>query len=452
MNLKNKKVLVVGMAKSGIPTVKALHKLGAKITINDIKSREELKEILTEIEMLCDDFILGLHPNDIKKFDLIVLSPGVPTDLKFIKEAKIYDIPLIGELELAYRLSKGKYIAITGTNGKTTTTALTGEIFKKAGLETYVVGNIGLPAISKAFDTTDSSILVTEVSSFQLETIDKFKPKISAVLNITPDHLNRHKTMKNYIDAKARIFINQDEDDMVILNYDNIETRNLSKRANCKIVFFSRKEKLTNGVYVDNEYIVVALNGSKDYICKVKDIYMPGSHNLENALAAVAIAYNFGIKKEIIKDILKSFKGVEHRIEFVAEIDNIKFYNDSKGTNPDASIKAVEALNGPLLVIAGGMDKGSTFDKFIDSFNGKVKCLILLGETANKIKETAIRKNFHNVILVNNMEEAVNTAFAEAESNDTVLLSPACASWDMYKSFEYRGKHFKDCVNKLRRS
>ncbi|RKD27670.1 UDP-N-acetylmuramoylalanine--D-glutamate ligase [Caminicella sporogenes DSM 14501] len=453
MDLKDKKVLVVGMAKSGIHTVKILNKLGAKITVNDIKKENELGEILSEIKNICSDFILGKHPENIDKFDLIILSPGVPTDIEFVKRAKEKKIPIIGELELAYRLSKGKYIAITGTNGKTTTTALTGEIFKSAGFETFIVGNIGIAAISKALETDENSVLVTEVSSFQLETIKDFKPKISAILNITPDHLNRHKTMENYIEAKTRIFMNQNSsDDIVVLNYDNIETRNLSKKVKCKTVFFSRREKLDEGVFVENEYIVVKLDGNEEYICKVDEIYIPGNHNLENALAAVAISYSYGIKKEIMQKILREFKGVEHRLEFVDEIDGIKFYNDSKGTNPDASIKAIEALKGPLVLIAGGMDKGSSFDEFIDSFKGKVKTLILLGETSNKIKETAIKKGFNNIFLVNNMQEAVTRAFNEAQKNDIVLLSPACASWDMYKNFEYRGRHFKDCVYNLRRS
>ncbi|WIF94753.1 UDP-N-acetylmuramoyl-L-alanine--D-glutamate ligase [Caminicella sporogenes] len=453
MDLKDKKVLVVGMAKSGIHTVKILNKLGAKITVNDIKKENELKKILNEIKTIDCNFILGKHPENIDKFDLIILSPGVPTDIEFVKRAKEKKIPIIGELELAYRLSKGKYIAITGTNGKTTTTALTGEIFKSAGFETFIVGNIGIAAISKALETDENSVLVTEVSSFQLETIKDFKPKISAILNITPDHLNRHKTMENYIEAKTRIFMNQNSsDDIVVLNYDNIETRNLSKKVKCKTVFFSRREKLDEGVFVENEYIVVKLDGNEEYICKVDEIYIPGNHNLENALAAVAISYSYGIKKEIMQKILREFKGVEHRLEFVDEIDGIKFYNDSKGTNPDASIKAIEALKGPLVLIAGGMDKGSSFDEFIDSFKEKVKTLILLGETSNKIKETAIKKGFNNIFLVNNMQEAVTRAFNEAQKNDTVLLSPACASWDMYKNFEYRGRHFKDCVYNLRRS
>lgn len=452
MELKNKKVLVVGMAKSGIPTVKALSKLGAKVTINDIKSKEKLKDILREIEDICDEVILGSHPQKIHEYDLIVLSPGVPTDLGFIEKARKEKKKIIGELELAYRLSRGKYLAITGTNGKTTTTALVGEIFKNADLETFVVGNIGLAAISKALETTEDTNLITEVSSFQLETIEAFKPKISAILNITPDHLNRHKTMENYIEAKANIFRNQDENDILILNYDNDVTRKLASKANCKVIFFSRKEILKEGVCLENNDIVVKLNEKKEIICNVNDIYISGKHNLENALAAVAFAIKAGIKKEVIKYTLQSFKGVEHRTEYIGEIKGIKFYNDSKGTNPDASIKAVEGLEAPLILIAGGMDKGSSFDEFVEAFDGKVKALVLLGETAVNIKKTAEKYGFYNIFIVENMEEAVEKAYEQATEKDTVLLSPACASWDMYESYEVRGIHFKDCVEKLRRS
>ncbi len=451
MNLKGKKVLVIGIAKSGISTVKVLWKLGAKITINDIKTKENLKDILIEIEDLCEGYVLGQHPTNIDSYDLVILSPGIPTDLDFIKKIKKNDIPLMGELELAYRLSKGIYIGITGTNGKTTTTALTGEIFKSGGFKTFVVGNIGLPAISRALKSDSETVMMTEVSSFQLETTEKFSPKISAILNITPDHLNRHKTMENYIEAKANIFKNQAKDDILILNFDNEITRNLANLAKCKVVFFSRKEKLNSGIYIDDGYITIRSMDFCEKICEAKELYIPGNHNLENALAATGIAFYYGIDKGIIKDVLLSFKGVEHRIEFVDEIDGVKFINDSKGTNPDASMKAVEAINTPIILIAGGLDKESSFDEFIDSFDNKVKKLILIGETSSKIKETAFKKCFTNVEVVNNMDEAVNSAFKSAEKGSTILLSPACASWDMYANFEDRGQHFKECVYNLRR-
>ncbi len=452
MNIKNKKVLVVGMARSGIPTVKALNKLGAIITVNDVKNANELKDILKEIDNLYDDHILGEHPEKIEEFDLIILSPGVPPYLKFLEKARKYNIPIMGELELAYRLSKGKFIAITGTNGKTTTTALTGEIFKNADINSFVVGNIGLAAISKALDTTDESVLVTEVSSFQLETINKFRPRIAAILNITPDHLNRHKTMENYIYAKANIFSNQTEEDVLILNYDNEITQKLSRNTRSKIIYFSRKFILDEGVYVENDKIFIKLKGCKREVCDIKNINIPGNHNLENTLAAIAISYTFGIDINTIKNTVKEFTGVQHRIEFVDELEGVKFYNDSKGTNPDAAIKAIDALSPPLVLIAGGMDKGSDFKDFINAFSNKVKVAFVFGETSKLIKNTGKELGFHNINVVNDMEEAVKGAYKDADHGDTVLLSPACASWDMYDSFEHRGDHFKECVNKLRRS
>ncbi|WP_053956891.1 UDP-N-acetylmuramoyl-L-alanine--D-glutamate ligase [Inediibacterium massiliense] len=451
MKLKDKKVLVVGLGTSGIPTVNTLIDLGAKVTVNDQKTKEELKEITKDLKEDKVDFILGKHPENMVMFDVVVLSPGVPTDLSFIQEAKKLGMIVIGELELAYRLCKGQFIAITGTNGKTTTTSLVGEIFKNAQKETYVVGNIGVAAVSKAQKASEYAFMITEVSSFQLESIIDFKPKIAAILNITPDHLNRHKTMGNYINAKANIFKNQNKDDILILNLDNSTTYDLKEIAKSKVIPFSRKLILDNGVFVKDEYIVVKEENKEcERICKVDDLKIPGKHNLENALAAVAIAHFAGIDQNIIEDTLKSFMGVEHRIEFVDEIHKVRFVNDSKGTNPDAAMRAIEAMKSPIVLIAGGMDKGSDFTEFIQSFNGKVKHMILFGETSEKIKNTAVENNFLECSMVRDMEEAVSLSAKIAKEGDCVLLSPACASWDMYPSYEVRGRHFKESVKKLR--
>jgi UDP-N-acetylmuramoylalanine--D-glutamate ligase len=453
LKIKDQNILVVGLGTSGISTVKTLMKLGANITIYDQKTKEELAEIIDSLYKSQLTFILGEEPKHLAFFDLIVISPGVPLDLPFLEQARFQKVPIIGELELAYRLSKGKIIAITGTNGKTTTTALIGEIFKNAAKEIFVVGNIGVAAISKALDTSENTTMITEVSSFQLESIVDFKPYISAILNITSDHLNRHKTMENYISAKANIFKNQDKKGYLILNADDELTSQLEKQAESNVIFFSRKKELDRGTFVVGEDIVVKEEG-KYYkeVCKINDLKIPGKHNLENALAAVAIAFWAGIKIEVIAKTLKEFAGVEHRIEFVTEINGIRFVNDSKGTNPDASIRAIEAVQEPIILIAGGMDKGSDFDVLIRSFKGKVKHLILLGEVAAKIKETAEKNQFNNVSIVKNMEEAVEKSVSLAQIGDTVLLSPACASWDMYPDFEVRGRHFKECVEKIRRS
>lgn len=448
--IKGRRVLVVGLGVSGIPTVNKLVSLGAKVTVNDKKTREELKDILKEFDHKVE-YILGKHPNNLDSFDIMIVSPGVPMDLKFIQEAKRVGIEVIGELELAYRLCKGNFIAITGTNGKTTTTALVGEIFKNACKETYVVGNIGVAVITKASEASKDAFMITEVSSFQLESIVDFRPKIATVLNITPDHLNRHKTMENYIDAKANVFKNQNENDILVLNVDNEISYDLKEHAKSYIVPFSTNHKLEKGAYVIERNIVVKKE-NEEYvkICTVDELKIPGKHNLENALAAAAISYFAGIDPKVIGNTLKSFMGVEHRIEFVDEVNGVCFINDSKGTNPDASIKAVEAMKTPIILIAGGLDKGSDFKEFIQSFNHKVKHMVLLGETAKIIKDTAAEDGFYECSIVKDMEEAVKVSAEIANKGDTVLLSPACASWDMYSSFEVRGRHFKECVKTLR--
>lgn len=451
MNLENKKVLVVGFAVSGIPTVETLCELGAKVDINDLKTEELLKDALMPVLESVNELVLGRHPENVEKYDLLVLSPGVPTNLEFIEKAKNAGVEVVGELELAYRLSNGDFIAITGTNGKTTTTALIGEIFNLSGKPTEVVGNIGVPAISKALKSSKETQFITEVSSFQLESVNKFNPKVATILNITPDHLNRHKTMENYIEAKLTISKNQTENEFLILNYDNEETRKLSNSSNAKVIFFSRKVEKPDFVCVSDNWIVVKNGEENIKICPVDEIFIDGSHNLENALAATGVSYYSGIKPEVIRKGLQEFKGVEHRFELVTEFSGIKFYNDSKGTNPDASIKAIESITGSTIIIAGGMDKGSEFESFIEAFGDKVTGLVLIGETAEKIKNTALKLGFKNVTITDVMENAVKIAFEQATKGSNILLSPACASWDMYSSYEVRGQHFKTCVNSLGR-
>ncbi|NLY71483.1 MAG: UDP-N-acetylmuramoyl-L-alanine--D-glutamate ligase, partial [Clostridiales bacterium] len=353
-------------------------------------------------------------------------------------------------VELAWRIGKGKYVAITGTNGKTTTTILTGEIFKAAGRKTEVVGNVGVAVTKKAISSTPDTWMITEISSFQLETTKTFHPHISAILNITPDHMDRHQTLENYAKAKSLIYQNQDEDDYCVINFDDKESYKLKDGCKAKLVPFSRTKALDFGVLVKDGTIVVKdMRGKAHDICKVDCITIPGDHNLENALAATAIAFFAGISPEIIRKTLMSFKGVEHRLELCGEINGVRFVNDSKGTNPDASIKAIEAIEDKIVLIAGGFDKGSSFDELIDAFIQKGRALILLGKTAMKIKDTAEKKGFTNIIVAKNMEECVRESIRVAEPGDTVLLSPACASWDMYTDFEQRGEHFKSCVKNL---
>lgn len=380
---------------------------------------------------------------------MVVVSPGVPLDLPFIKKVIEENKELIGEVELAYELANKPYfVGITGTNGKTTTTSLTGEIFEKAGKETYVVGNIGNPVIDAVQAANEGASFVTELSSFQLESIKDFKPSVSAVLNITEDHMNRHHTMENYIDAKARVFMNQDKNDFCVLNYDDELTRALAEKCNANVVFFSRLEKLEKGIYVENGDIIIDID-EKINLMKVCELSLPGGHNLENCMAAAAMAYVSGIDIEVIREVLKTFKAVEHRLEFVKEVEGVKYVNDSKGTNPDSTIKAVQAYENPIILIAGGYDKGSTYDELLEIAKKNVKTLVLLGQTADKIEEAARRIGFTDIHRVEDMKEAVKTCHDIAKEGDIVLLSPACASWGMYKNFEVRGKDFKDNVNNL---
>lgn len=441
---KNKNILVVGMARSGIAAAELLIEKGARVTINDSKKKEDVVGIDHLINRCKTDF--GGKPSHLN-YDVLVLSPGVPTDLPFVLEAKSKMV-VLGALEVGFRLSKGTFYGITGTNGKTTTTTLTYDIFKAAGKEAYAVGNIGTAIASVASKTSDSSHLITEVSSFQLEMTSTFKVHIAAILNLAPDHLNRHKTMANYVGAKCKIADNQTEDDYLILNYDDQPTRDLKiKGLKSKIVFISKTE-LDEGFYVKNKMIYADF-GERIKIMPVEDIFIPGPHNIENVLFSVAIAYLAGISIEDIRFAVKHFKGVDHRLAYVGKYNNMMCYNDSKGTNPESSIVAVNSMTAPTILIAGGMDKGSVFDGFAKTFDKKLKHLILLGETKNIIKQTAELYGFSDISLVNNMEEAVSLAFKLGEAGDALLLSPACASWDMYPSFEVRGEHFKSCLETL---
>lgn len=445
----SEKILVVGLGMSGIAVSKVLNSIGYEVLVYDDKPYDQIEGI-DELQNLPITRVMGDPLSYINEINCIVVSPGVPLDKEFIVKAIDRDIEVISEIELAYRISKAPIIAITGTNGKTTTTALTGEIFKNAGLKTRVSGNIGKPLIYDCYEADDDEIIIAEISSFQLETIRYFHPHISAILNITPDHLDRHKTMENYIYIKSKIFMNQDTSDFAILNFDDPNTWGLHDKINARLVPFSRRERLKDGLYIDGEHIISNIDNSMEKIIDINEIFIPGKHNLENALAACAIAKSWGINNDTIKYTLKTFKGVEHRIEFVDEINGIKFINDSKGTNPDAAIKAIEAIKGDIILIAGGYDKGNDYYDFIQSFDDKVRYLILIGATADKIEKQATSMGYTNVVRAQTLKEAVDKAYQLAKREDTVLLSPACASWDMFSNFEERGKLFKSYVKALR--
>jgi UDP-N-acetylmuramoylalanine--D-glutamate ligase len=449
MNFKDKNVIVVGLAKSGVSAIKALYDSGAVITVTDMKSESQLEEIFNEIKPYYREAILGMPPTDVKAFDIAVLSPGVPVDLPFINEMREVGTVIIGEIELAYQLCEGTFVGITGTNGKTTTTALTGEIFKASGKSHYVVGNIGIPAVSMAPIATEDTVMVTEISSFQLETIMDFRARVAAILNITPDHLNRHKTMENYTDAKARIFENQLPGDALVLNFDDLLTRQLASRAKGRVYTFSRKEVTGQSAYINDGKLILDIDGVVEPLCRVDEMKIFGSHNEENALAAALISRLAGVGTDAIIKALMTFAGVEHRIEYTKTVEDRLFYNDSKGTNPDSTICAVRAMNRPTILIAGGYDKDSDFEPIFDVFEGKIRHLILLGATREKFANAAKAKGYHQVTLVSNMEEAVHMAMKCSLPGDAVLLSPACASWDMYDNFEQRGEHFKAIVRAL---
>ncbi len=452
--MSSQKVLVAGSGKSGIAAARLLLKMGGEVVLYDGNGEldpEKLKENFDEDAKLT--VVLGdLARSDLLGVELSIISPGIPLDAPFVSVLDGADIPIWSEIQLAYHVAKGKLIAITGTNGKTTTTALVGEIMKAWFEDVSVVGNIGTPYTETALATTEKSVTVAEVSSFQLETIMDFRPNVSAILNITPDHLNRHGTMGNYIAVKKRVAANQTENDSIVLNYDDPALREFgeSKDLKPKVIFFSATQTLKEGMYLDGDQMIYAHDGRSEAVLNIReDMQLLGKHNHENVMAAVAIGICMGVPMDTIRRVVKEFKAVEHRIEFVRERTGVKYYNDSKGTNPDAAIQAIRAMPGPILLIAGGYDKNSEYDEWVKEFKDKVKYLVLIGQTRDKIAECAKAHGFTDIMYAEDMPEAVRVCAAYAESGDNVLLSPACASWGMFDNYEQRGDIFKECVRNL---
>lgn len=453
---ENKKILVVGMARSGLAAARYLLRQGAVLVVNDSKSQEDLKDICQELESMGDvRFILGRNPNidEVQDIDMAVVSPGVPLDLDYIMAIKMNRKKVISEIELAYQAGLKKnirFVGITGTNGKTTTTSLVGEIFKAQGVETYVVGNIGNPAIEAVEMAGDGAVLVTELSSFQLESIDMFSPTASTVLNLTEDHLNRHHTMENYAKAKARIFENQVDDTVCILNYDDPITRSMAEDCHADVVFFSRKDKFERGIYLDDDNNIIVNNEIEEIaLLKADQLSLPGGHNLENCMAAIGLVLSMGVEIDVLVKVLKTFKAVEHRLEYVDTVKGVKYVNDSKGTNPDSTIKAVQSYKDPIILIAGGYDKGSDFNELFEIAKDYVRSVVILGQTGDLIEETARKHGFTDLYRVNDLKEAVEKSAQIAKEKDIVLLSPACASWGMYNNYEERGREFKNLVADL---
>lgn len=443
--------LVVGAGKSGEAAIDLLLREGKTCILYDGNEKLSLSDLRAKHENWKDlPIYAGDCPREVlEKADIAVLSPGVPTDLPIVDAMRDHGMKIWGEVELAYELGKGQVCAITGTNGKTTTTSLTGEIMKTAFDSVFVVGNIGIPYTGVADQTKDDSVIVAEISSFMLETIDEFHPHVSAILNITPDHLNRHHTMENYIKAKENITKNQTKDDVVILNYEDPVLRAFGQTLPMKVVYFSSKERVPGGMYVENGHLISEFTGEKEDVLSVKELNIVGAHNYENALAAIAFGQAMGVSLDNIRKALRHFQAVPHRIEFTCEKRGVRFYNDSKGTNPDAAIKAVDAMEWPTCLIGGGYDKGNDFTEWVSHFPGKVKKLALIGVTAEKIAKACDQIGFKDYVFCKSFKEAIDCCYEAAESGDCVLLSPACASWDMFKSYEERGDIFKDYVRSL---
>lgn len=547
----SQKVIVAGTGVSGIAAAKLLLALGGKVLLYDGNTKLSAKEIRAKFpkDQPVNVLIGELKRSDLDEVELCIISPGIPLESRIVSMMDEAKIPIWGEIQLAYHCSKGRLAAITGTNGKTTTTALTGQILKDYLEDVFVVGNIGIPYTGIALETKDESVTVAEVSSFQLETIMNFCPQVSAILNITPDHLDRHKTMERYIEVKKYIALNQGPEDVIVLNYEDPVlrefglkrqeeapesgqpgedlTENLSKKEDveetkedtgetkeaaekmkedagetkeaaektsekeegnkassdkaaakedknvsleetvktaaqkpeeakdsdypeivlkAKVVFFSSRRALEEGLYLEGDTIIWSHDGKREEVIRTGQLQLLGRHNYENVMAAAAIGLSMGVPLTSVRKTLKAFKAVEHRIEFVAEKSGVKYYNDSKGTNPDAAIQAIRAMLGPTILIAGGYDKQSTYDEWIEAFGDKVKYLVLIGQTRDKIARCAREHGFHEIIYAEDMQEAVSVCASYANRGENVLLSPACASWGMFKNYEERGRIFKECV------
>lgn len=457
--LKDRRVIVVGTGKSGIGSAVLLEKNGALPVLydqNDKTDKEAVKAVIrkklgkeTKAEVYTGDFPKALVENAV----LTVLSPGVPVDADFVVYMKEHGMHVWGEIELAYHFAKGSVIAITGTNGKTTTTSLVGQIMQAHYDSVYIVGNIGNPYTDAAPLMREDTVSVAEISSFQLETIEEFHPRVSAILNITPDHLNRHHTMENYVAAKEAVTINQTQEDYCILNYENEYTRNFGDRCPAKVVYFSSAQRLENGLYYENEDIYLAVEGVPQRLLNVKtDMNLVGVCNIENVMAAIGISMSAGVPMETIVAAVKRFVAVEHRIEYVATKKGVVYYNDSKATNTDAAIQGIKAMDRPTILIGGGYDKDSTYDDWIRCFDGKVKKLVLIGQTREKIAACAVRCGFpkEDILFEDTFEAALEACVREAAAGDAVLLSPACASWGMFPNYEVRGTQFKEYVMNLK--
>ena len=448
-------VMVAGMGKSGISAAELILNIGGRVLLYDSNETLDCETLLSKFDEESVKNInvkLGkLNEDDIRDIRICVMSPGISLETDFVKLLMDHRVQLWSEIQLAYFVAKGRLMAITGTNGKTTTTALLGEIMKRKYENCFVAGNIGIPYTQVALHTDDKSMTVLEVSSFQLETIIDFRPNVSAILNITPDHLNRHHTFENYSAIKKEICMNQTAQDYCILNYDDEQLREFgdSGEYKAKVVFFSVKNKLKEGVYIEDNKVYYSNISKTVEVLSLANVQLLGKHNHENICAAVAMAFVEGVEVDDIREACYEFKAVEHRVEFVKERYGVKYYNDSKATNPDAAIQGLNAMPGPTILIAGGYDKQSEYDEWAKLFKGKLKYLVLIGSTRDKIAECAKKYGFNNIMYAETLQEAVRVCDSYADRGDYVLLSPACASWGMFDNYEQRGDIFKSCVQAL---
>lgn len=448
IEIKNKKISIIGAVRSGIGAAKLAKKLGAEPFVSDSGDENKLGLSIEVLKSEKIDFEIGKHSNKVFECELMIVSPGVPSDADVIKTARAKQIKIISEIEFASWYCKSNIVAITGTNGKTTTTALCGYLFNECGKKTYTAGNIGLAFSEIALDAKADEFIALEVSSFQLDMIDQFKPSVAMILNITPDHLNRYEnSIEKYAKSKMAIFKNQKPDDFLILNKDSDLLNQYFTGAKSKLFYFSTKEKVSNGCYLDDQTIKYLREGKEEFSCAVSDILIKGEHNIQNAMAVIIAAKIFNFDNPKILDALKSFKGVEHRLEFVREIEGIRFINDSKATNIDSVIVALKSFDEPIILILGGQDKGNDYSMIEKLVIDKVKKIFAIGSSAEKIFNY-----FHQKVkteIKKDLEEVVNAALSEGRSGDIVLLSPACASFDMFNNYEHRGEVFKEIVNSI---
>lgn len=447
MNVKDKKILVVGFARSGLSAANFLLEQGAQVTITDTKTEEELKEYISQLIMPATLALGGHHVEEFLKADVIVLSPGVPSNLPQLQKASERNIPIYSEVELAYRFLEGKIVGVTGSNGKTTTTTLIGDLLKRAGRDCVVAGNIGSPLIQWVEKSSTEMTFVVELSSFQLENIEELKCDIALILNVSPDHQDRYDHFDDYVRAKEQIFLNQTDKDHAVINADNPFTVKMAKGRPARVLLYSRKRDLEEGVFVRDGSIQVLWEGQRERLMPVDQIRLRGQHNLENMLAVTAVGILCGLDRDVLVETFRTFVGVEHRLEWVRELSGVTFYNDSKATNMDSASQALQAFTEPLVVIMGGKDKGADFGVLQPLVSDRVKLLVLLGAASDKIFESL--GDHVATVRAADMEQAVELAYKSAGPGDVVLLAPGCTSFDMFEDFEHRGRVYKENVNAL---